>query len=132
MAHGTRPDALPIRADEAAAAEADGQNIGHAEIGAHAADINHRIRLPGETATQHADIRSRSADIDHDGLIKAGEPASPAQGIGGAGGESQRRKAAGEIRIHQRAVVLADIEPAVQATFPDRPDERVDHALGEA
>ena len=63
-----RPDLERIELHVAAAAQADRQQVGHAEQGAHAADLDHRIGLAREAVLELADVGRGAADIDHHGV----------------------------------------------------------------
>jgi hypothetical protein len=69
-ADAARADGAGRGIDDAAAAEADREDVGHAEIGAHAANFHGDGGLAWKTLLQRADIRGRTADIDNNGVMR--------------------------------------------------------------
>ena len=80
---------------------------------------------------QRADVRGRAADIDDDRLGDAGEKRGAANRIGRPAGEGEHRKPLGIGGVHQRAVVLGQEEPPLDAAGVERGSKRVDDELGE-
>ena len=128
VADGTRPDAdlAAFRDDQAAAAEADGDQVRHAEVRAHAADVDRDRRFARGAVDERADVGRRAADVHDQRLGGAGEVARAAHAVGRARGEGQHGIARDHVRVEQRAVVLAHIERSAQAEVGQRPPEGFD------
>ena len=71
VTHRHRADLDRVEGNVAAAAQADRQQVGHAEQRAHAADLDHRIGLAREAVLELAHVRGGAADIDHHGVAEA-------------------------------------------------------------
>ena len=65
VADTVRPDADAVLAGRhyRAAAEGDGDQVGHPEVGANAADLDPVGGFPGKPVDQHADVRGGAADV---------------------------------------------------------------------
>jgi hypothetical protein len=133
VADGVGPDGR-VRAGTAhpaAAADADGQHVGHAEVGADAGHADLDGGLAGEAAGEHADVGGGAADV-HDGArAQPGQHRRSAHRVGGPRGEGRHRVAAGELDVHERAVVLAEVEGRGDAVARDGGGQPVDDAVGE-
>ena len=73
----------------------------------------------------------RAADVDDDRLGDAGEERGAANRIGRPAGEGEHRKPLGIGGVHQRAVVLGQEKPPLDAAGVERGAKRVDDELGE-
>ena len=71
VADAERADPCRRRIDMAAAAEADRQQVRHAEQRAHAADLDDRIGLTRKAMAQMADIACCAADVHDHGVVDA-------------------------------------------------------------
>ena len=116
------------RLHQTAAAQADGIGIGHAEVGADAADIHRQRRHPREALLQDADVCRRAADINHDGIAQATKESRAAHTVGRSRSEGEHRIFFGEVGVHQRAVVLADVERRRDLQFIQRRFEAIHRA----
>ena len=81
--------AVGLLPHDGAAAQADGDHIGHAEVGAHAADGHRHAGLPGEAVLDHAQVGGGTAHVDDDGVLQAAEVAGAPDGVGGAAGDGE-------------------------------------------
>ena len=92
---------------QAAAADADRAQVGHAEVGAHA---RHGEIEAGELRIAAAEPRvgRRAADIEHDGVRKPGQHRRPAQAVRRPRGDRKHRQLRRLLAAHHRAVILAD------------------------
>ena len=93
--------------------EGDRDEVGHAEVGAHPADLDgDAADSRGKPADQHAEVGGRAADVDHDGVAQARRAAAAAQAVGRAGADREHRVLGRRpLERHQRAVVLAEERP---------------------
>ena len=104
VADRTRPDGQRPSGPsthERAAAEAEREHVGHAEVGAHAADFDRHRRLARKALVQRADVGRRAADVDDDRLRHAGEERGAADRVGRPAREGQHRESA----RHRRASI---------------------------
>jgi hypothetical protein len=75
--------------DERAAAHAQAQDVGHAEVGAHPADLARQRRLAGEPAGQNTEVAGGAADVHDDRGVGAGEPGGAADRVRGPGADGE-------------------------------------------
>lgn len=101
--------------DEGAAADADRDQVRHPEVGAQPGQLGGVGRLAGIAAAQRAHVGRRAADVHDERVLDAGEEAGTSDAVGRAGGEGPHREARGELRRHERPVVLAEEEGAGDA-----------------
>ena len=80
---------------------------------------------------QHAHIRRRAPHVDDHSVPDAAQECRSPHRVGGARGECGHRVAASKVGAHQGAVVLADVQRAVEAKLDQRPDQPGHGALGE-
>ena len=69
VADALRPDLGTV--DVRAAADPDREHVGHAEVRAHAADLDRDRRLARKAVLEHADVGGRAADVDHRAVGRA-------------------------------------------------------------
>ena len=124
IAHGVgahRDRTVLLLADDGAAPQADGDHVGHTEVGAHAANGDRHAGLSGKSVLDDAQIRGRAAHIDHDGVFHPDQICRPADGVCGAAGDGQDGIAPGILHGHQRPVVLREVDLGVgHALFSQR------------
>ncbi len=70
IADALRADGPMVRVDQASAAQPDRHQVGHAEQGAHSADMHHRVGLAGKARLQMAEIGGGAADIGDDRVVE--------------------------------------------------------------
>ena len=75
VADAVRTDRRLVAADVGAAAEAEREDVRHAEVRPHAADVDRDRRLARKAVLQHADVGGRAADVDHRAVVEAREEA---------------------------------------------------------
>jgi hypothetical protein len=132
IADGVRADAHgPVRAHETATTESKRVHVRHAEVGPHSANDNGKGGFTWEAVRQHADVRRRSANVDHHRFLYTGQKRRTAHAIRRTRGERQHRVLLGKVGAHQRAIVLADVERRVDMQTFERGAEGIDNALGE-
>jgi hypothetical protein len=131
VAHAVRSDAFVVGADARAAAESDAVDVGHAEIGAHAAHVHCRAGRAREALLQHADVAGGAADVDHDGVRLLREEGRAAHRVGRTRGHGEDREACRARRAHQRAVVLRQEEGRGDAGLRHGAGERVHDRVAE-
>ncbi len=117
IAHAGRPDGerRRPRGHARSTAQAEGQQVGHAEERAHAADLDHVVGLAGEAVAEAADVGSGAPHVDHQRLVAGGEEGGPAHGVGRPRGEGVDGIGLGHLRQHDGAVVLGEIERRLDA-----------------
>ena len=116
-------------ANDGAAAQADGNDVGHAEVGAHAADGHGNAALAREAGLQNAQVGGGAAHVNDDGVVHAAQVACAANGVRGAACDGENRVTASVIDGHERAVVLGQIHVGLgNATL----GQALRKALGEA
>ena len=64
IAHRLGPDLAGLDVDDAAAADAEREHVGHPEVRADAGDFHLVGGFTGETVDEQADVGCRSADVD--------------------------------------------------------------------
>ena len=117
-AGGTHPKGR--RLDDAAAAKSNADHVGHSEVGADAGNLHPHGRFPGEPVDQSAAVGGRAAHVHDDAVADAGEEGGAPHAVGGAGGDREHGIAGGKVGVHERAVVLAQVEGNVQAELAYR------------
>ena len=128
---GADVDFAAVAGHTRSAPERAHQQVGHAEVRAHPADVALDERLARESPGEDADVRGGTADVDHQRIFETGQEAGAPHAVGGPGGERQHRVAGDERVAHQRAVVLADEEGGVYVERCECGAEGVDHAARE-
>ena len=112
-AGGTHPQGR--RLDDAAAAKSNADYVGHSEVGADAGHLHRHRRFPGEPVDEGAAVGGRAAHVHDDAVADAGEEGGAPHAVGGAGGDGENGIVGGEFRVHEGAVVLAQIEGRIEA-----------------
>jgi len=126
-----RSDRKRVGMNEAAAAEPDRQQIRHAEQGAHAADLDDRVRLARKSAADLPDIRRCAADIDDHRVRQARKEGRAAHRIGRAAGEAHDRQCRRRCGLHHCAVVLRQVERSGDSAGRDSRDKAGDSRAGQ-
>ena len=121
------PDLAAVLRHPRSTPEGTDQQIGHAEVRPHPADVALDEGLARESPRQHPDVRGGPADVDHERIVEPREETGAPHAVGGAGGERQHGIAGDERVAHQRAVVLADEERRLDAERRQRGAEGVHH-----
>ena len=57
----------------------DGDDVRHAEVGAHTADLDRLAGLAREPTDEHADVGRGAADVDDDAVVASGQVGRAAQ-----------------------------------------------------
>ena len=132
VADAARPDAdvAVVAGHHRAAAERDGDQIRHPEVGADAADLHPLRGFPREPVDQHSEIRGGAAHVDHQRIGDAGEERGAADAVGRAAADREDRVPQGLIQAHQRAVVLREERHRPQAVRVERLPHRAGHVPG--
>ena len=128
-----RPDPGALRAtgDDAAAAQRDGDQVRHPEVGPDATDLHSLGRLPREAVDQHADVGGRAADVDHERVGAAGEERRPADAVGRPAADGEHGVPQRMVEAHQGAVVLREEPGRLQVVRRERGPHRFGHVAGD-
>lgn len=86
--------------DDRAAAQADGNDIRHPEIGAHAADGDRYAGFPGEPVLNDAKVSGGAAHINDNGIADLAEVRGTSDGVGGAAGDGEDGIFTGVLHSH--------------------------------
>ena len=124
-----RADYQRIVRHHAAAAQADGQQVGHAKQGAHATNVHHVVGLAREAVNQATDVAGGAAHIDHHRVVKPGQKSRAAHRIGRAGRKAVDRVAGRQFGQHHRAVVLGQVKRCVDTYRAQGLAKRTNHVV---
>ena len=91
------------------AAQPDGDNIRHTEVGTYATDVNGDTALAGESVRQYTEVGSGTAHINHNRIITASQVAGTTNGVCGATCDGENRITPCIIKGHQSAVILGEV-----------------------
>ena len=101
--------AVIMRAHYGTAAQPDGDNIRHTEVGTYATDVNGDTALAGESVRQYTEVGSGTAHINHNRIITASQVAGTTNGVCGATCDGENRITPCIIKGHQSAVILGEV-----------------------
>ena len=106
-----------MQAHDRAAAEANRNNVRHAEVRAHAANLHGKHALAREAVRQNAQVGGGTAHVDDHSVFQARQKRRAANGVRGAARNGENRVAHGVFGTHERAVVLAQVHLGVGDAF---------------
>ena len=118
--------------NDRAATERHGDNVRHAEVRLHAAELDAEGRLARKAAADCADIGTRATDVDHERVGEARQDTSAANRVGSTATDRQHGQLARLLDRHQRAVVLREKGRGRKTTARERLLETVDHTTRHA
>src|SRR5262249_16703330 len=127
VANRIRTDTGTVIAYQAAAAKAERQDVWHAEIGPHAADIDRYRRFARKTMQRHAYVRRGATDIHDHRFFGLREERCAAHGVGGSRCEGQNWIFLDMLGVHQSAVILTDVEWCMDVEPAQRLAKRLDN-----
>ena len=129
---GADVDGTVAAPDDAAAAERDRNEIGHAEVRADAADLGRSRRLAREAVGKHADVGGGPADIGDDGVAHAGQVRRAANAVRRPAADRQNGMAERMAERHECPVVLGEECLRAQPVPGQRRGERVRDGPGDS
>ena len=106
------PDGARRRVHEAPTTDTHRAEVGHAEVRAHARDLQVEPRELRVAGAQPPNVRRRPAHVEDDGVGEPSQQGSAPEAVRGARGEGEDGQRGRLLRAHHTAIVLAQKEGA--------------------